>query len=392
MAMRMQMNETHAELPREIVVALGRSIALSRHEIETTLVRSGRTLNACTVTSGAAIVKATPEPDTTWFNSLGGARLWGVVEASVVFDVGVILQTLLPLVGESRTIGLSQLGGKGILAPLASQLKRETASLKRYLLPSEGALLAPAQSKDLGNGDSEWLLLLDGDVCRIVRVLGHQDIDDFTRRDRGLPVLDMKRGMLPTKLARMMANIALGTKPLSVGDVLLDPFCGTGRILIESVLVGSSVLGADIDPSAVEATRQNLSWASTAYPIEGYDPEQILVSPIDKLSSLVSAGSIAAIATEPFLGVPANRLPTVEEREVRFQELVPQYEAFLRAGHELLRPAGRLVAVFPMIGEQSLFGRFVDRLPQFGYHLLDSIPVTRSDQWIARDIVLLENR
>lgn len=389
MAMGMQMNETHTTLPREVVVVLGRSEQLSRLEIETTLKRSGRTIDGLTVTSGAAIVKAAPMPDTAWFRALGGARLFGVVEARLALNEVAIAHALTDLIGTQAVIGLSQLGGDPMIVSLARTLKREIASLKRYLLPSEGTLLSPVQSREL---ESEWLLVQAAGECLVVRVAAHQDIDEFTRRDRSLPVLDMKRGMLPTKLARMMANIALGDQPLNPTTVVLDPFCGTGRLLIESLLLGSGVLGADIDPAAIVASVKNLTWAADTYHLASFDQDQLFAAPIDKVASLLSPASLRAVATEPFLGPPALRAQTANERDERFATLAPQYEALLRASQVLLEPGGRLVAVFPLIGDHSLFARFVDRLHGFGYHLLDSIPVTRSDQWIARDIVVLEKQ
>lgn len=55
-------------------------------------------------------------------------------------------------------------------------------------------------------------------------------------------------------LARVMVNLS-GVKP---GEFLLDPFCGTGGILIEAGLCGVGVKGLDIESEMVEGTRKNL--------------------------------------------------------------------------------------------------------------------------------------
>lgn len=55
-------------------------------------------------------------------------------------------------------------------------------------------------------------------------------------------------------LARVLVNLS-GTKP---GEKLIDPFCGTGGILIEAGLCGIGVFGRDINSEMVEGTETNL--------------------------------------------------------------------------------------------------------------------------------------
>ncbi len=55
-------------------------------------------------------------------------------------------------------------------------------------------------------------------------------------------------------LARVLVNLT-GIKP---GEKLLDPFCGTGGILIEAGLCGIDVYGTDMQEEMVKGTRENL--------------------------------------------------------------------------------------------------------------------------------------
>ncbi len=62
--------------------------------------------------------------------------------------------------------------------------------------------------------------------------------------------------LMPAKLARCMVNLARARE----NDVVLDPFCGTGSMLIEAGLVGCYVLGSDVKRRMVEGSLRNLSY------------------------------------------------------------------------------------------------------------------------------------
>ena len=59
---------------------------------------------------------------------------------------------------------------------------------------------------------------------------------------------------MPAKLARCMVNLA---QP-KVGDVVLDPFCGTASMLIEAGLIGCRVVGFDVQWRMVRGSLRNL--------------------------------------------------------------------------------------------------------------------------------------
>jgi len=59
---------------------------------------------------------------------------------------------------------------------------------------------------------------------------------------------------MPAKLARCMVNLA---QPVA-GEVVLDPFCGTGAMLIEAGLMGCRVVGFDVQWRMVRGSLRNL--------------------------------------------------------------------------------------------------------------------------------------
>lgn len=83
-------------------------------------------------------------------------------------------------------------------------------------------------------------------------------------------VLDIDRGLFrgrrnqerpfssPVSLDPVLARVMVNLSEVSAGEKLLDPFCGTGGILIEAGLCGVDVYGLDLQNEMVEGTEQNL--------------------------------------------------------------------------------------------------------------------------------------
>jgi tRNA (guanine10-N2)-dimethyltransferase len=74
----------------------------------------------------------------------------------------------------------------------------------------------------------------------------------FERRPRRRPVFHPTA--MPAKLARAMVNLAQPQR----GDLVLDPFCGTGGILVEAGLIGCRVLGFDAKPHMLHGGLKNI--------------------------------------------------------------------------------------------------------------------------------------
>lgn len=62
----------------------------------------------------------------------------------------------------------------------------------------------------------------------------------------------------PVSLSPVLARVLVNLTGADAGSRLLDPFCGTGGILIEAGLCGIGVHGLDIQQEMVEGTRENL--------------------------------------------------------------------------------------------------------------------------------------
>jgi tRNA (guanine10-N2)-dimethyltransferase len=130
---------------------------------------------------------------------------------------------------------------------------------------------------------------------------------------------------LHPKLARALVNLT----GIREDQTLLDPFCGTGGILLEAGLMGCRIVGGDIDNRMVEGTLQNLGH----FGIRHTDIRQADISDWPKAEC-----HIDAIAADPPYGRSAS---TAKET------VGSLYKRAFIACRDMLSDGGRLAIVLP---------------------------------------------
>lgn len=197
-----------------------------------------------------------------------------------------------------------------------------------------------------------------------------QDIDDWTHKDRNKPYSNRKKGMLPPKVALMMINIAIGDNPIQKNrkNLLLDPFCGTGTILIEGLLTNLDVLGSDLDEESVSGTKRNLEWLAQDYPFT--HEYNVILADATKIPP--QKDKVQYIVTEPFLGKPK---PNQAKLPFIFKGLEKLYLGAFKHWTTLLANSASIVIIFPTVTITDAKGRkinysldsLIDKLATFGY-------------------------
>ncbi|MBI4253118.1 hypothetical protein HY623_03015 [Candidatus Uhrbacteria bacterium] len=277
----------------------------------------------------------------------------------ITFGVSAYSVSQKPLKGnEARRIAL-WIQREGIAL---KKCLREHGVSARFVAPQHGAtaLSSVVVEKNhlVTEPNVEYVLLIDNDTIDIGITAAVQEFEEYARRDYGRPHRDMKTGLLPPKLARIMINLARAEKDAS----LLDPFCGLGTVLQEALLLEyTNVSGSDIDEKNVGATKENISWlkkwglaqtgSGSVFAAAKSVPDPVCVSvkhcDAQKLASCFPKRSIGAIVTEPTLGPALSaRHQHVSEKEI--DALCDLYIQSFRSFHEALARAGRVVIVFPV--------------------------------------------
>lgn len=283
---------------------------------------------------------------------------------------------------------------------LGLKLKKYFSEAKissRFVVSREKTLssVVVAQNKLLKNG-VEIILAGDGDNILIGSTLAVQPFKDLSLRDFGRPARDDMSGMLPPKLAQIMINLA------QVNDfnaVIIDPFCGSGTILSEAILLGyKHLFGSDISAPAVENTRQNINWTKELYKVEDIKLKLFVKNALD-LSKFIKSDSVAAVITEPYLG-PQRGLIAFKTVISNLEEL---YSESLKEFHKVLNPGGRVVMIWPIFyGERPMTPdysgfKLLNMIPEsfrgsefIKKHNRDTIIYGRPGQKVYREVVVLE--
>ena len=146
------------------------------------------------------------------------------------------------------------------------------------------------------------------------------------------------------KLARSLIFLS----QVQEGGTILDPFCGTGTILLQGLIQGIEVIGIDKDPKCFRASKENLNQLSMQFPAKDKMKEKWKVFRYDSryLSSILT-NKVDAIVTEPYLGPFLKEIPETDEAEVIMQELEALYISVLKASNPFLKSDSRVIMIVP---------------------------------------------
>lgn len=187
---------------------------------------------------------------------------------------------------------------------LKGKLKNTKASLR--LIPNQETELstATAHHNKLGLSDNkiELLVIRGRNSVIVAESIGSQNITALAARDQGRPRRDAFVGMLPPKLAQMMLNMA---GPLPEKARVLDPFCGTGVLLQEALLLGYDAYGTDLAEKMVRYSADNLNWIKDRARLDG----EWTLEEGDAMTTKWQ-GPIAAVVAETYLGQPFSAPPS----------------------------------------------------------------------------------
>lgn len=214
---------------------------------------------------------------------------------------------------------------KGVSAAVRIASKAKSMKARRLGAERElGSIVAEKCPIDLENPDNEFRVIeSEGSyfLGSLIASVDRKRIDSRQAKNRTY--------FSPVSLSPRYARAFLNICGVSTGKLVLDPFCGTGGILIEAALLGATIAGSDIDPEMVAGTRANLQ---QAIPGREWDLHTIDVGQIRKL------GMFDAVVTDPPYGRSSFK---------NSEELSALYSRALRSILDVLVVGGMIGIVVP---------------------------------------------
>ncbi len=361
------------------------------------------------------------------FDRLGGSvkfcKILTTLDTTNWKEIEKFLVQVSPAQSQQMPEGKMRLGLSAINMKIdVKQLETTGLTLKKAikktgrnvrLIPNKSAELNAAQIlHNQLTGPTGWDLVFirDGQKTIIAQTVKVQDIESYTKRDRGRPKRDAKVGMLPPKLAQIIINLAAGQMPEEklqnicdipasepiprrlLGQTVLDPFCGTGVILQEALLMGYDVYGTDLEQRMIDHSKQNLDWLNVAEArLETGDATNYQWSE-----------PIGFVASETYLGRPFTSMPSPEILAPTVADCNLIIKKFLRNIHEQLAAGARLCLAIP--AWQTKPDQFkklplIDQISDLGYNRVDlmhagddQLIYYRPDQIVARQLIVITRK
>lgn len=274
--------------------------------------------------------------DATKLNQTLGGTIKIMEEISVSANLASDITNYLNRVITEGKINFSLSGSNA--ARIAITIKKNLKQLDRSVRYIEPKNTATILHNNLIKSQSDLTIVYN----RVYVTRSIQLLEEFSERDYGRPNYDSKSGMLPPKLARMMINLS----SQKIDAAVLDPFCGSGTILLEAIDLGfSHLIGSDISNKAIDDTTNNLNWFAQKKGL--VIKPKLILSDVHTLGQKFSPKSIDAIVTEPFLGNPLRGHETKDQLTKSARELRGLYEDAFRIFSQILKPGGVIIFIIP---------------------------------------------
>lgn len=266
------------------------------------------------------------------------------------------LEILDPKDGKYK-YGISFYGKRKLnIKPLGMEIKKYLKNKNiscRWVISRETVLSSVViEQNKLTEKGIEIVLIENGDEILIGKTFAVQPFKELSYRDYSRPAKDSYSGMLPPKLAQIMINLAGNV--LQNDKKLLDPFCGSGTVLTEAMLIGyNNLIGADISEKAIADTKTNFEWTKNKFRNSLSERKNISLNlihlDVKHLSKKMDKNSIDVVVTEPYLGPQRGKVDVIKikkELEFLFSRAIEEFE-------KIVKQDGVIIMIWPVFQERK---------------------------------------
>ena len=158
----------------------------------------------------------------------------------------------------------------------------------------------PGSRVNLKDPDHSFRLIITNQSCIFGEMLASVDRRQFWERKPHKKPFFYPGTILP-EVSRALVNLC----EIRSNDLVLDPFCGTGGILVEAGMIGARVIGSDVQESMLPGAEMNLKDCGSEYhvlcgdacnlPIADHSVDAVVTDPPYGRSAVVMAESVESL-------------------------------------------------------------------------------------------------
>lgn len=288
-------------------------------------------------------------------------------------------------------------GPKKLLKKMLKKIKnalRDKGKVRFLNKPDENIRSVVVASENLHKKGTDVLIFKSGNDYLLAKTVAVQNFKKYSVRDYDRPCRDAKSGMLPPKLAQIMINLACEGKKK---QLIYDPFCGSGTVLMEGLLMDHSVIGSDINKKAISDSEKNLKWLADKFGGDKTLIRNLFVKDAIEISKQDYELFPDCVVTETYLGPPLFRIPSKKEIDENFNQIRSLILKFLKRIDPLIKKEGTIVIAVPFYqhgNKTHHIENLVEKVRELGYDVSDlfmgdervSLLYSRRNQVVGREI------
>lgn len=375
------------------------------------------------VAAAAGVVFVETDRQETAFDFLN--KLGGAVEVLEIFGSGLTIEQAQEKAISILKENCADAAGKCAFA--VNSYPEDEKVLRKILVKAKKALreigikanfinnnfknahaVAVTKQRLIERGANVTVIKEEGGLFAVGLCKAVQDFEKYSLRDYEKPFKDAHTGMMPPKLAQVMINLAsVMVSPPNHNTVIYDPFCGTGTIPMEALLMGMSAIGSDAQARLIEGARKNTTWLREKFEVAANITSNIFQKDAIKITAAdlgLKTGQKIAVVAEPYMGPPLSSWPAEAFLKKLMEDLSKLYFDFFKNLAQFAPAGTPVVFIFPVWnkphrGEKTtgciyMSAQLIDKIESLGYIKTAFVPLqktsliySRPGQIVWREIV-----
>lgn len=320
---------------------LGRNIELSYNEVICKL-SSNRIIFFSPRIVGSLLIIRTSYSATEILNVVsnlaGTLRIFELFESSNFYEITELLFSDEEI--SNRKIGISQINLDNYEeSEFTDYLKAFESKSIKFIFPKKQNHQAVTDSRTaqkLKLGEEGMVVKLKENNFLLGLCIHKFDLRIYKNEDESRAKRLFSHGTSP-KLARIMINLA----GLKQNQIILDPFCGTGTIIIQAYKLGFQSIGIELDKEVFEVAKSNIAALTNSN-------SDIRIINADSTGFAINE-NIDAVVFEPYMGPFLKKIPTSLEAQKIIAELNTLYSKLFFNLSKIANQNLKVVCILPGI-------------------------------------------